>query len=89
MPEDRFANDPNHFYRKAMSDAVEMHSAQFLAQMINERDWEKQRRPYYNLWPSIVPMLTRLDLDLDSALINNSRRCRIAWKMGGEWVVFS
>ena len=38
-------------------------------QLINEKDWEKGRKPYYNLWPSIVPMLTRLDLDLDSALI--------------------
>ena len=46
-----------------------MRSAQFFAQMLNERDWEKARRPYYNLWPSIVPMLTRLDLDLDSDLI--------------------
>jgi hypothetical protein len=69
MPEDRFADDPDHFYKTAMADAVRMHSAQFLAQIINERDWEQQRRPYYNLWPSITPMLTRLDLDLDSALI--------------------
>jgi hypothetical protein len=27
----------------------------------------KRKRPYYNLWPSIIPMLTRLNLDLDSA----------------------
>src|SRR5664280_1271600 len=27
-------------------------------QMLNERDWEKARRPYYNMWPSIIPMLT-------------------------------
>jgi hypothetical protein len=68
-PEDRFANAPDHFYKKAMADAVRVHSAQFFAQLINERDWEKNRRPFYNLWPSIIPMLTRLDLDLDSALI--------------------
>ena len=37
--------------------------------MLNERDWEKLRRPYYNVWPAIVPMLTRLNLDLDSSLI--------------------
>jgi hypothetical protein len=46
-----------------------MQSGQFFGQMLNERDWEKARRPYYNLWPSIIPMLTRLDLDLDSNLI--------------------
>ena len=33
------------------------------------RAGRRARRPYYNLWPSIVPMLTRLDLDLDSDLI--------------------
>ena len=37
--------------------------------MHNERDWEKARRPYYNMWPSIIPMLTRLNLDIDSGLI--------------------
>ena len=34
-----------------------------------KRDWERAHRPYYNVWPSIVPMLTRLNLDLDSSLI--------------------
>jgi hypothetical protein len=46
-----------------------MGSGQFFGQMLNERDWEKARRPYYNMWPSIIPMLTRLDLDIDSDLI--------------------
>lgn len=68
-PEDRLANDINQFYRRSLTEAVKMGSSQFFAQMLNERDWEKARRPYYNLWPSIVPMLTRLDLDLDSGLI--------------------
>ena len=68
-PEDRFAQDIGQFYKRAMDDAVKVRSAQFFAQLINERDWEKARRPYYNLWPSIIPMLTRLDLDLDSELI--------------------
>ena len=57
------------FYKEAMADAVGMRSGQFLGQLINERDWEKLRRPYYNLYPAIVPMLTRLNLDLDSDLI--------------------
>ena len=57
------------FYRIASADAVKMGSGQFLGQLCNERDWEKARRPYYNVWPSIVPMLTRLNLDLDSGLI--------------------
>ena len=61
--------DPEEFYRTAFADAVKMGSGQFFGQLQNERDWEKARRPYYNVWPSIVPMLTRLNLDLDSGLI--------------------
>jgi hypothetical protein len=57
------------FYRAAFADAIKMDSGQFYGQLQNERDWEQARRPYYNVWPSIVPMLTRLNLDLDSFLI--------------------
>ena len=68
-PEDRPAQDIDQFYRRAILDAQKMGSGQFFGQMLNERDWEKARRPYYNMWPSIIPMLTRLNLDLDSDLI--------------------
>ena len=68
-PDDRPAQDIDQFYRRAMADAQKMGSGQFFGQMLNERDWEKARRPYYNMWPSIIPMLTRLNLDLDSDLI--------------------
>ncbi len=61
--------DPDEFYRSAFAGAVEMNSGQFYGQLRNEQDWEAARRPYYNVWPSIVPMLTRLNLDLDSGLI--------------------
>ena len=57
------------FYRAAFADAVKRGSGQFYGQLQIEREWEQARRPYYNVWPSIVPMLTRLNLDLDSALI--------------------
>ncbi len=69
MPGDRLGNDIDFFYKQAMADAVRQRSGQFLGQMLNERDWEKARRPYYNVFPSIIPMLTRLNLDLDSSLI--------------------
>jgi hypothetical protein len=62
-------DNPEDFYRVAFTDAVKAGSGQFLGQLQNERDWEKARRPYYNVWPSFVPMLTRLNLDLDSGLI--------------------
>ena len=68
-PDDRSGQDIDQFYRRAMADAQKMGSGQFFGQKLNEWDWEKARRPYYNMWPSIIPMLTRLNLDLDSDLI--------------------
>ncbi len=68
-PDDRPAQDIDQFYKRAIADAQKMGSGQFFGQMHNERDWEKARRPYYNMWPSIIPMLTRLNLDIDSDLI--------------------
>ena len=60
---------PDEFYRAAFADAVAQGSGQFYGQLHNEREWERARRPYYSVWPSIVPMLTRLNLDFDSSLI--------------------
>jgi hypothetical protein len=57
------------FYRAAFADAIKMDSGQSVGQLQNEREWEQARRPYYNVWPSIVPMLIRLNLNLDSFLI--------------------
>ena len=62
-------DDLEQFYAETLREAVKSGSAQFYGQVLNERDWERKRKPYYNLWPSIVPMLTRLNLDLDSSLI--------------------
>lgn len=63
------ADDSDEFYKLAFAEAIALTSSQFFNQLNTERDWEQARKPYYNVWPSIVPMLTRLDLDLDSALI--------------------
>jgi hypothetical protein len=62
-------DDRDHFYRDLFAHARAKHSEELLIQGIVEENWERARRPYYNLWPSIVPMLIRLDLSLDSALI--------------------
>ena len=59
----------DNFYKMAFADAVRVNSAQFYGQLQVERAWENARKPYYAVWPSIVPMLTRLNLDLDSSLI--------------------
>ena len=67
--DDRQAQNIDLYYRRTQAEAKKMGSAQFFAQMLNEKDWEKARKPYYNMWPSIIPMLTRLNLDIDSDLI--------------------
>ncbi len=51
-PHDRPAQDIDLFYKRAIADAQKMGSGQVFGQMLNERDWEKARWPYYNLWPS-------------------------------------
>jgi hypothetical protein len=53
--------DPAAFYRLAFNDALQMGSGQFYGQLQNEQIWEQAHRPYYNVWPSIVAMLTRLN----------------------------
>jgi hypothetical protein len=53
-PDDRPAQDIDLFYGRVMNDAVSLRSAQFLAQMVNERDWEKGKRPFYNVWRSCI-----------------------------------
>ncbi len=53
----------------AFEKALQRASSQFYQELHSERTWKQARKPYYNVWPSIVPMLTRLNLDLDSALI--------------------
>ena len=65
----RLVNTADEFYTMAFEKALERASSQFYQQLTSERTWEEARKPYYNVWPSIVPMLTRLNLDLDSALI--------------------
>lgn len=61
--------DTTDFYSACLEDTVVRQSGQAYTQFYNEREWERARRPYYSVWPSIVPMLTRLNLDLNSALI--------------------
>ena len=61
--------EPDAFYRAALNNASQRWDGIFTSQLIVEQAWEQARRPYYNVWPSIVPMLTRLNLELDSTLI--------------------
>ena len=61
-------DDRESFYEFILQEAAGR-SGQFYQQMLSDRNWERERRPYYRLWPGIVPLLTRLNLDFDSGLI--------------------
>lgn len=61
--------DLDTFYRPAFAHAAKTPVSGVAGQLIAEQAWELAQRPYYNVWPSIVPMVTRLSLDIDSNLI--------------------
>ena len=69
LPKHLLGRDPEPFYRLLTADAYRSHDERTFSQAMKELKWERLRRPYYNVFPSIIPMLTRLNLDLDSDLI--------------------
>jgi hypothetical protein len=69
LPKHLCAPNSGPFYEQMILDALHSFDIRTYSQAVNELDWELLKRPYYNVFPSIVPMLTRLNLDLDSDLI--------------------
>ncbi len=61
--------DPEAFYNAQYLLALRLNWPACANQMVFEHDWETARRPYYNLYPAIVPMLVRLNLAVDSSFI--------------------
>jgi len=57
------------FYDEAWNIAAAKDDPTLANRCTAEKLWIQDRCPYYNVYPSIVPMLTRLKLDIDSALI--------------------
>jgi hypothetical protein len=56
---------PAWFYQQIGSEFYGDCNEELLRQAVHEWRWEELRRPYYNVYPSVIPMLTRLNLDLD------------------------
>ncbi len=61
--------DPAEFYKAQYALALRLDWPACANQMIFEHEWETARRPYYNLYPAIVPMLIRLNLAVESNLV--------------------
>jgi hypothetical protein len=36
--------------------------------LLIENDWTEARMPYYNLWPSVIPALTKLKMEIEATL---------------------
>lgn len=94
----RCDEDSETFYKRQFGFALtQLNSKSSAFQMVSERLWEQHRRPYYNVYPAIAPMLLRLSLDLDTSLLKPSmpafliRFCRdkppLCW--GENWHIHS
>jgi len=56
--------DYQEFYNGLIESADSPHWAFTLRQAFLERDWIAEDRPYYNIWPVIIPMIDKFDLDI-------------------------
>lgn len=54
------------FYAAAMAGGTRTGNGLILAEGV----WKKCRRPYYQVWPAVVPALLHLRLDLDASLVH-------------------
>jgi hypothetical protein len=58
------------FYKRNFGRALAyLQSTSTAVQMVNEGTWERNRRPYYCVYPAITPMLLKLNLAFDASLI--------------------
>jgi hypothetical protein len=68
--------DSESFYKRNFGLAVAgLHSTSCAIQMVGEHLWEKNRRPYYKVYPTIAPMLLKLNLDVDTSLVHLPMPC--------------
>jgi hypothetical protein len=62
--------DINAFHKTDLKLALgSMHDKCTDLQMLSEGLWERERRPYYNVYPAIAPMLMRLNLEVDTKFV--------------------
>jgi hypothetical protein len=51
------------FYLTMLGVAIEQRQGHVINQLQAELDWYRSKRPYYRVWPSIIPALLKVDLD--------------------------
>lgn len=63
--------DPSDYYEKFLAHLKTQRPIPHIDiyHLETEWDWFELKRPYYNVWPGIIPLLTKIDLDLPSHLV--------------------
>ena len=61
--------DMKEFYTETMRSSIMSADKATYRQQIIERAWETDKCPYYRVYPSIIPMLLKLNLEVDTGLI--------------------
>ena len=69
VPVNAFCQEDFSFALDNLDNLHEMRDECTALQMASEGLWEEHRRPYYNVYPAIAPMLMRLNLDIDTRFI--------------------
>ena len=57
------------FYSETMRSSIQIADRATYRQQLIEKAWEADRCPYYRVYPSIIPMLLKLNLEVDTGLI--------------------
>ena len=67
----KFTDSDNYdqFYERIIESSDNPSWAFTLRQAILERDWITEDRPYYNIWPVIIPMIDKFDLDIPAVYL--------------------
>jgi len=65
------------FYSETMQSSVKAADKATFRQQLLERAWEDDKCPYYRVYPSIIPMLLRLNLAVDTGLIKIPSNLRV------------
>lgn len=63
--------DKNQFFENYIEGAERTGNAFAFRRGLLEKIWEEKERPYYNLYPAIVPMLLSLRLDIPCSMLRN------------------
>jgi len=65
------------FYPESIRSSVAFNDRATYKQQTIERAWEADKCPYYRVYPSIIPMLLKLNLEVDTGLIRIPQGLRV------------